>query len=379
MRAHWMLLCGLAFLSSSAWALTFAFTSPSEVSANSAPVHAVQAANSAPVGERVSLRRIASAGDRLAHAYVLDHALVAQRLTTRTASGEQTSQDALEFGGRTALRIVDEVFEASNGRPTRFHRLVTEASVHVDMRLQPAAGTPRTLVLDGTSLITGAGILFTYLPTRDEYGRMYDGIESSEEFLPSLFTDIDLACLLPSAPVEVGAKWTIEPPRLVEVFAYGGLVPMRFAPNADPQLTRTTTMGLAGPLYEIFGGEGAGVVSAELVAVEAGIARVALRVDVRFDRDQTERSREKLTAVERYDGLGIERARVVWAFRGEGELRWDVTAGRAVALSLSGAEEVEMSLDLSGPTGASGSDLKLAGGLKLAIDVAVQPKGSGPR
>ncbi len=364
----------LTIVSGLALALTTAVTSTANVSAGGA-----QSVKSAPAGERVSLRRSAAVGERLAHAFVLDHTLVAQRLTTHTASGEQTSQDALEFGGRTALRIVDDVYEATDGRPTRFHRVVTEASVHVDMRLQPAAGKPRTLVVDGTSPITDAGILFTYLPARDEYGRMYDGVESGEEFLPNLFTDIDLACLLPSTPVEVGAKWTIEPTRLVEVFAYGGLVPIRFAPSADPQLARTTAMGVAGPLYEVFGGEAAGVVSAELVEVEAGIARVALRLEVRFERDQTERSREKLTATERYDGLGIDSARVVWAFRGEGELRWDVTAGRAVSLSLAGAEEVQTTLELTGPNGAAGSDLKLAGGLKLAIDVAAQPKGAGPR
>lgn len=327
----------------------------------------------------VSLVRHPVAGERLVHAFVLDHTLVAQRMSTRAGGEEQVSQDQIEIGGRTTLRFVDDVREVSGFRATLLRRVVEDASVHVDMRLVPQGGKERKLSLDGGSPLAGAGVLHRYVPARGIYGKLYDGLETSEEFLPRLFTDVDLACLLPSAPVEVGAQWTVDPSRLVEVFSYGGLVPIRFATGADPLLARTTALGVAGPLYEVFGGEVTGTVAASLAAVENGIARVELRVDVRARKDQKALNQAQLTPVELLDGKVVTSGLAEWTFRGQGELRWNVAAARAEGLALAGAEEIRLSLDLDSPAGRTGSDLALAGGLKLSIDVAVASKPAGPR
>ncbi len=324
---------------------------------------------SAYVGESVALRSTPKPDQRITHAFVLEHTLVVQRLATRVGSDVQISQDQLEFGGRTSLRFVDRVREVAGGRPTLFSRLLEGADVHVDMRLQPTTGPARPLALEGTSPLKGASVLFRYLPESRTYGRMYDDLETSEEFLPRISVAIDLSCFLPDAPVEVGSSWKIAPGRIEDVFAYGGLVPIRFAQGADPQLVRTVALGVAGPLDPVFGGTTTGTCDATLTAVEGGIARVALKLDLRSAKDQTAFSQEILTPPERYDGVRVEKSTIAWGFRGAGELRWDVAAGRAVSLALAGAEDVRVTLDLDGPGGAGGSDLTLAGGMKLAVDV----------
>ena len=43
--------------------------------------------------------------------------------------------------------------------------------------------------------------------------------------------------------------------------------------------------------------------------------------------------------------------------------------GMGEGLALAGAEEVRLTLALQGPNGVTGSDLALAGGLKVSIDV----------
>lgn len=318
--------------------------------------------------ELVALRRKPVAGERIVSAFVLDHTLVAQRMSTRNGADEQLSQDQIEIGGRTTMRFADEIREVDGARATLLRRVVEDASVHVDMRLQTPGAKPRTLVLDGGSPLAKAGVLHRFVPARGEYGKLYDGIETSEEFLPRLSTEIDLASLLPAAPVTVGARWSIEPTRLADVFSFGGLVPIRFAKGADPLLVRTAALGVGGPLYEVFGGETTGTVDAEFVGVEGGVARIALKVDVRAVKDQTALNQEKLTPPELYDGLVVQSGKVEWKFRGEGELRWNVAAGRAEGLALAGAEEVRLTLALQGPNGVTGSDLALAGGLKVSID-----------
>jgi len=347
--------------------------------AASAPASAGAIPPPRAAAERVSLLRQPVAGERLVHAFVLDHTLVAQRMSTRVGGEEQLSQDQIEIGGRTTLRFADEVREVKDSRATLLRRVVEDASVHVDMRLVPPGGKERTLALDGGSPLAGASVLHRYVPARGIYGKLYDGLETSEEFLPRLHTEIDLACLLPSGPVEVGAPWTVDPARIVDVFSYGGLVPIRFAGGADPLLVRTTALGVGGPLYEVFGGEVTGTVTATLVGIEKSVARIELRFDVRARKDQTALNQAQLTPLERLDGVVVTSGLAEWKFRGQGELRWNVAAARAESLALAGAEEIRLSLDLLGPNGRGGSDLALAGGLKLSIDVAAQPASAGPR
>lgn len=324
----------------------------------------------APGAATVTLARRPANGERLVHALVLDHTLVSQRFATRTNGEEQVSQDELEVGGRTTLRMADEVRALAGARPTLVRRVYEDSTVHVDMRVTPPGGKPRALALDGGSPLAGASVLFRWIPARDEWGRIYDGLETSEEFLPRLAPAIDLAGLLPPGPVAVGARWTIDAAGMRSVFDYGGQIPVRFAKGADPLLARTTALGVGGPLHEVVAGELTGAIEAELAAVDAGVARIVLKADVRAARDQTALNQSKLTPPELYDGRVVESALVEWTFRGEGELTWLVDAGRAQRLALSGAETVRLKLALKDVHGSSGSDLSLAGGLKLSIDVS---------
>lgn len=341
--------------------------------------HTPQAGDArAPGAATVTLARRPGTGEKLVHAFVLDHTLVSQHFVTRANGESQASQDEIEVGGRTTLRIADEIREVSGARAALVRRVYEDANVHVDMRVATPGGKPRALALDGGSPLSGASVLFRWVPGRNDWGRLYDGTETSEEFLPRLAPDLDLAGLLPPAPVAVGARWKIELAHLRSVFDFAGQVPIRFAKGADPLLARTTALGVGGPLHEVFGGELEGTFEAELAAVEAGVARIVLRADVRAARDQTSLNQSKLTPAELYDGRQVESALLAWSFRGEGELTWLVEAGRAQRLALSGAETVRVNLSLKDPNGSGGSDLSLAGGLKLSIDVSAE-KAAAPR
>ncbi|MBL8862812.1 MAG: hypothetical protein JNK02_12500 [Planctomycetes bacterium] len=324
-------------------------------------------------GEPLTLAHVPRVGERRTTAFVLDRALVAQRLVTRMGGDEQTSQDQIEVSGRTSLRFAEEVREVEGARATVFRRTLEEAQARVDLRQATPGGKPRAHTIEASSPLTGASVLFRWIPARGEYGRLYDGLETSEEFLPRLAPSVDLAGLLPAGPVRAGDTWKPDATRVAELFAPGGRLPMRFAKGADPLLARTASLGVAGPLHEVFGGAVSGTIEARLAAVEGDTARIALVLDVRAEADQTALNRERLTAPERYDGVRVSSARAVWSFRGEGELRWDVRAGRAEQLALAGAEEIRLELAMDGPQGAGGSDLTLSGALKLSFDVRAGP------
>ncbi len=329
--------------------------------------------------ETVDLRLESKAGTRVVHAFVLDRSLVAQKLVTRSGGEEQGSQDEIELGGRTTWKFTDEIREVRGARATLFRRVLDDGRVHVDMRRSAGGTAVRPITLDGGSPLVGAGVLFRWIESRAEYGRLYDGIETSEEFLPRLEAEVGLGFLLPRESVSIGGRWDVDPKRVRELFAFGGLVPIRFAKGSDPLLARTTSFGVAGPLHAALGTEVSGRIAAELVAVDAGVARIEIEFELRSAADQTARNAEGLTPLERYDGVVVERANSTWTFRGEGELRWNVARRCAERLSVSGAETVRLELVLSGPTGPGGSDFELAGGLKLSIDTVVSDVVPGPR
>jgi len=339
------------------------------VDASAASVQAVPApAAAAPV----RLARAPRVGERLTYAFVLDHALVAQRLVTRMGDVRQSSQDGIELSGRLALRFADEVREVDGARVAVFRRVLEEAALHVDMKIQAQGAAPRAMTLDGTSPLTKVGVVYRALQAAGTWGRIYDTQEVSEEFLPRLDPDLDLSLFLPSEPVAPGARWTVPVERLGRVFAYGGLVPLRFGKNDDAVLLRTASLGLGGPLAEVFGGKTTGQVEARLELGLVALARIALTLDVRAERDQTELHRAKLSPGDRLDGIEIQGARLTWAFRGTGELKWNVAEGRAQSLSLTGSETVALATDMTRPEGPSGNELELSGGLKLAIDVSAR-------
>ncbi len=332
-----------------------------------------QAAPAPAPAAPVRLARAPRVGERLAYAFVLDHALVAQRLVTRIGDVRQSSQDGIELSGRLALRFADEVREVSGGRAVVFRRVLEDAKLHVDMKIQAQGAAPRALTLDGTSPLSQVGVVFRWFPAAGTWGRIYDAQEVSEEFLPRLEPELDLSLFLPPEPVALGAVWTVSPDRLDRVFAYGGLVPLRFGKGDDAVLVRTAALGLGGPLVEVFGGQTTGTVEARLESLEGSVARIALALDVRAERDQTALHRAKLSPGDRMDGIEIQGARLTWSFRGTGELTWNVAEGRAQSLSLTGSETVALATDMTRPEGPSGSELELSGGLKLAIDVSVLP------
>ena len=322
----------------------------------------------------IRLARVPRTGEKLAYAFVLEHALVAQRLTTRIGEVRQNSQDRIEVSGRLALRFGDEVREVEGARSVLFRRVLESAALKVEMKLSAQNAAPRTLTLDGTSPLVNVGVVFRRIAGQDAWGRIYDAQEVSEEFLPRLDPDLDLTAFLPSEPVATGARWSVPPERLRPVFAFGGHVPLRFGKNDDALLVRTAAVGLGGPLVEVFGGTTAGKVEARLESVDGGLARIALELDVRAERDQTALHRTKLSPAERLDGVEVQNAKLTWSFRGTGQLTWNVAEGRCQALSLTGSETVALATDMTRPESPSGSELELSGGLKLTIDVSAPAK-----
>jgi hypothetical protein len=296
---------------------------------------------------------------------------------------EQASQDRAALTGHLQLRVDEDLRAVQAGRPTLFARTYSDCALRVTLRTEPRSEAPRAETLEAGSPLAGCAVRFTWAPARGDWGRLYEAREASEEFLPRLAADLELAGFLPPRAVAVGDAWEVEPARAGDVFVLGGEVPLRFSKGGDHSLARTVALGVGGPLHEVFAAPVQGSVRARLAALEDGPegqrARVALELDVRVTRDVAQLTEQRLNPVELEDGVQVRSATLTWTFRGQGELVWSVAQGRAVSVALSGAEDVASRAELQQSDGAVVNEVRLSGGLKLRIDVAPAGAPAAPR
>jgi hypothetical protein len=322
--------------------------------------------------EKVELRFAPAEGSKVRRTITLDHVLVVQEVATVSAAGTQSSQDQISYKAHQVLRTLDEYRKVADGRPLllqrRFDEIAWTGSFEFpDGKEQISAVSP----------LTGASVLYTWVPTEGAYGRYYDRRESPEEALLRLEEDLDLRALLPAGPVGVGETWSVPADKLAGVFGPAGRLSLQFdAKRPRLNLLRTLRCGLAGNYGEFFGGESTGQCKLKLAApgaADAGrpLARLELEVELEQKLDQRGLMQAQLTGAELLSGYKCNRAPASWSFKGTGTLVWDLAAKRASSFTLQGEQKLQFESELSiGGQPPVAQRMKLAGALSFAWRIA---------
>jgi hypothetical protein len=202
-----------------------------------------------------------------------------------------------------------------------------------------ALGERRTLDqnMRATSLLEGKKVVFDWDAEKLAYTKAFDPQGEEEDLLEDLEEDMDLRTLLPAGEVQEGDEWELPLSGLRGLFAPGGnlaLVPE----NSDREGMK---MGPdSSSMSEMIGEKLEGTAKAKLVKIEAvdGVpcARIHIVLDVKSTADMTEAARKKLAGSEEAEGFEIDHLDVAFAFTGEGDLLWNMAAGRFHNLDLSG-------------------------------------------
>ena len=311
-------------------------------------------------------------GSRAAKTFTVEHALALQSFRTVHDGREQSSQQEIEVSSTQTLRVVDEYRASDANRPTALRRLYEGWSFRADLLFRdPTTRESVASVIEAQSPLSGTGVLFTWVPEEDGYGRFYDEKDGLEEQLALLRDDLDYIGLLPAGPVEVGAAWSIEPSRIADLIAPGGVLPKTWTAGREVPFLRALNSGLGAGLENVVGGAARGTLQASLDAVEgegeARRARIAVVADVAIEGDQTAFLHGNLTGPEIASGQYIEEGSVSWSFEGRGELVWDLARGRFESFRLSGSQEVatELAMGSRFGTGSNRQTVRMKGGLKV--------------
>jgi len=271
-------------------------------------------------------------------------------------------------------------------------RTFDEYQLHADFESTEPGGKKRADKMDAASPLTAATVLSTWIPAQKTYGRCYEMLEPSEEFLARLDEDFDLRAFLPANAVKPGDTWEVDPRHLAELLAPCGDLPLRFSKGGEGFAFRTLSQGVGGPLHPILSGPLEGKITARLRSIErAGarasvndpdgkkpdvkddddeLARIDIDIQVKAHCDQTALAQSLVMPVELYDGQQMRKSDLDWKLEGQGTITWDLTTGTCRAAEWHGAEEVasDIAFDVQKPKSSVHTSIRLSGGLKMDLE-----------
>jgi hypothetical protein len=319
-----------------------------------------------------------TAGLSVEKRFSLEHALTVLKVQLAGQEGGPLSQQGLEVKSKLELGVLDTYRRVEAGRPLELQRLFQTGALHVDLSTTDSTGVKTPDSADAESPLQKKSTVFMWVPEEKTFGRYYDDVETLEEYLAGLSEDLDLRALLPDHPVSAGGTWTIEPARLVDVFAPGGDVPFGFVKGGGGTFAHVLTAGVGGPLHAVFGGTAKGKVEAHWKetreAEGARLAVVELTIAVETQADHADAPGAAASTDESADARPVEHAGVHWKFEGTGTLLWNLGAGRFESLDLVGREEVSSDLTLDFGFDKSRQVLTMAGSLKVAARAVSKSK-----
>lgn len=199
--------------------------------------------------------------------------------------------------------------------------------------------------MHGKSELEGKRVRFAWNEESGAYDARFEPAIDKPKLLEGLAEDLDLRALLPRDEVEIGGEWTIEARDLVAVLSPGGNL------SVVPERANESSLRIGsemGSLSGMLAGELEGQARAKLDSVreEDGVRIAVIRLDLeaKSKSDLTETARKALEETDlppEVEGLVLDELEIEYAFEGEGELLWDLSAGRFRSLSISGAASVE--------------------------------------
>ncbi len=280
----------------------------------------------------------------------------------------------MEMEFTQTIAVTDTYEKSSDGVPVKLTRTFDEigtdmeVAVTIDMmgetQEQNTTGT-------GSSELEGTTVVFSWDADSEEYDKSFVDGEGDDELLEGLVEDMDLRVLLPDGDVSEGDEWDIALGDLPEVLAPGGDLALDIeieggeSPMGGPDPTMMTN------LREMFGdmmeGEATGryMGTREIDGKKVGV--IALKIDIETARDMSDIVGDLMgDQIPEGMEMNIDRMDVEMSMSGEGELHWDLKAGRVHAMKLT--TDVEMAMDME-----MGMDM---GGQQMSMEMSMEMSGT---
>lgn len=261
----------------------------------------------------------------------------------------------LDLSGETltAVSVTDVYGKTKNGRPLGLVRTFDSLSGSFEVSVMTEWGGEDQDV-QSTSELEGATVRFDWNDDADEYEVAFDEKGGDEDLLEGLVEDMDLRAFLPPADVEEGDTWQVDLEALSTVIAPGGDLVL-LPDDAEMDLDEMKELedlfsGQFDDFGELLEGECTCVLSGIREEDGRKLAEIDIDLEVRADIDLSDMILQALELIgeelgEEAPEIDLETADLSIEIDGTGVLLWDLEAGRASSLDLTG--EAIFSIDLS--------------------------------
>lgn len=261
----------------------------------------------------------------------------------------------LRTSQRTELEVSDVYVAVSGGRATELHRSFDRVERRCSAEsTRPGGGESDEARSDAESALDGVEVVFRWDREAGAHACTTED-DVDEELLAELFEDLDLRALLPEGDVEVGDTWEVPVGALEPLLAPGGDLAWSFGEVDEGQEIEMVAILAGARAAGFVGAELEGACNATLEEVDGDLAKIALQLELRGERDG-------LPAVFRefagpIDGSEfseeIQALELDLALDGEGTLAWNLAAGRFESLEVTAdlAVTLEVEFEENGEPG----------------------------
>jgi hypothetical protein len=260
----------------------------------------------------------------------------------------------------STVAVTDEYVKIRENAPATLRRTFDELAnnVSVSMEIEMMGDTQSNdQEIDASSELEGKTVVFIWDEDEADYVKAFDPEEEESELLEDLWEDMDLRSLLPEGDVSEGDEWTIPVKGLGSILAPGGNLAM-VPEEMDAEAMMSGGMGMGGSMAdfisELLDGEANGRFLGMRVVDEKKLGAIKVTVDISSSNDMTEKVLEMMENMpdEMEMEMDFDHIDVEFTLEGEGELLWDMEAGRAHSFELSGPTtmtyDVGISMEMEG-------------------------------
>ncbi len=259
--------------------------------------------------------------------------------------------------------VEDEYLALMDGAPKKLKRtyesITTETAVAMEIDMMGNVQN-NDVSIPSSSELEGETVLFTWNGESSEYDASFPDDEGDKELLENLSEDLDLRSLLPDGEVSEGDEWTIDAASLAAVLAPGGDLKLVPEDVEGMDMGGMDMGGNMGSMSDWFNEGLTGKVTGTFVEMvkegDDSLAKIKVVVKIENAVDLTEMIQEAMENAEmppEAEGMemDIDHMDLEIEFEAEGELLWNLAAGHAQSLELSGdfAMVMDMGMAMSIP------------------------------
>lgn len=281
--------------------------------------------------------------------------------------GEDMSELELTINEDEEIVFVDSYLKVDDSSPVQISRSYESMSSVGTQDGTDPSGEPISEEENKSSELEGQTVMFSWDDEEEEWSMAFaEDSEGDEELLEGLEAEVFFLGLLPESEVDEGDTWEIEPRAFLEATNPGGDMPWDEDEEEDEE---------GGDTEEQMLDNLEGTVTAEFVGLAeedgAELATIRFTASLTSEFDEEEEQSEETGEM----GMEVEAVTTMsFEIELEGEMIWDMGAGRIRSLSLSGPIRLDQDMNQSSENAEFSFEMNMHQGMvgKLEIEVATE-------